>query len=121
MPVYRFINPETSETVDIIQGMKEPHTHVDGNGLEWEREWSVPNAAVDSEINPENKSDYLRKTENKHMTVGDMMDQNKAMGEKRARLHGGEDPVRKKYFKEWSKKRKGKKHPEDPKGKKKSP
>ena len=45
-----------------------------------------------------------------------MAAQGEELSRKRAAQNGGEDPVRRKYFDDWSKKRKGKKHPSDPKG-----
>lgn len=116
MPIYQFLNPKTQEVVEVIQKMKDPHVYVDEDGLEWKRIWEAPNASIDSQINAESQRDFLRKTENKHMTVGDIMDQSKEMSEHRAKLHGGRDPVQRKYFDDWSKKRKGKPHPNDPMG-----
>ena len=115
MPIYQFINPSTLESVEVVQSMRDDHVYIDKDGLEWERVWEVPNAQIDSQINPEDKNAYLRKTEYKHLTMGDMMDQGKEMSEIRAEIHGGEDPVQRKYFNDWSKERKGKKHPSDPK------
>jgi hypothetical protein len=51
-------------------------------------------------------------TGNKKGTMGDLFDQSKELSEARKKIHGGKDPVKQKYWKEWSKKRKGKKHPE---------
>ena len=115
MPIYQFINPSPLESVEVVQSMRDDHVYIDKDGLVWERVGEVPNAQIDSQINPEDKNAYLRKTENKHLTMGDMMDQGKEMSEKRAEIHGGEDPVQRKYFNDWSKDRKGKKHPSDPK------
>jgi hypothetical protein len=77
MPIYQFINPSTLESVEVVQSMRDDHVYIDASGLEWERVWSIPNAQIDSQINPEDKNAYLRKTENKHLTMGDMMDQGK--------------------------------------------
>jgi len=116
MPSYEFINPDTLEMIEVSQRMSEPHVYIDENGLEWKRVWSSPNAAIDTDLNPEDRQGFLRKTESKNITMGDMMDQSAEMSRKRAKLHGGEDPVQRKYLDDWSKKRKGKKHPKDPKG-----
>lgn len=43
--------------------------------------------------------------------MGDLWDRSQELSEKRKKLYGGEDPVKKKYYDNWSKKRKGKVHP----------
>ena len=61
MPIYSFINPDTGEEIELVQSMKEPHVYVDENGLEWKRVWSLPNAAIDAEIDPFDKQAFSRK------------------------------------------------------------
>ena len=116
MPFYQFIHPETEEVIEVMQGMKQDHVYIDEKGVEWERVWNVPQASFDTKIDASDKLGWMRKMENKRTTVGDMEAQGEEMSRKRAAQNGGEDPVRRKYFDEWSKKRKGKKHPRDPKG-----
>ena len=111
MPLYLFKNPKTSKTVEILQSMKEEHVFIDDDGLEWERVWLSPNTAIDTEIDPFSETDFVDKTKSKNSTVGDLWDQSRELGEKRAKIHGGEDPVNKKYDKNYSKKRKGMKRP----------
>ena len=43
-----------------------------------------------------------------------MMDRSAELSEKRKELNGGTDPVQTKYFENYSKKRKGLKHQNDP-------
>jgi hypothetical protein len=43
--------------------------------------------------------------------MGDLWDRSQELSDKRKKLYSGEDPVKKKYYKDWSKKRKGKVHP----------
>jgi len=116
MPFYQFINPETEDLIEIMQGMKEDHVYIDENGLEWERVWTIPQASFDTQIDHNDKNGWVRKMENKRITVGEMEAQGEELSRKRAKENGGEDPIRKKYFKDWSKARKGKKHPKDPSG-----
>ena len=52
-------------------------------------------------------------TYSKKGTLGDMMDLSKELSEKRENL-SGKDKVRDNYFKNYSEKRKGMKHKEDP-------
>jgi predicted nucleic acid-binding Zn ribbon protein len=107
MPNYLYKNPNTGEIIEIFQKMEEEHVYIDTDGVQWEREWSSPNTSVDTKINPWSASDFTRKTGEKKGTLGDLWDQSKELSRERARSCGGVDPVRKKYEKEWSKKRNG--------------
>jgi hypothetical protein len=69
-----------------------------------------PLTAVDTKMDPFNKSDWMRGT-NKHITVGQMMDESAQLSEKRAEK-AGLDPVKKKAFDRYQKMT-GKPHPED--------
>lgn len=57
--------------------------------------------------------DKLSKFSTPNETIGDTMKRSEELSQKRAEQNGGVDPVQKKFFKEYSKKRKGKKHPKD--------
>ena len=116
MPFYQFIHPETEEVIEVIQGMKEDHVFFDENGLEWKRVWNIPQASFDTQIDHNDKNAWVRKMENKRATIGDMEAQGEELSLKRAKENGGVDPVRRRYFDDWSKKRKGKKHPRDSRG-----
>tara|TARA_R100001015_G_C4540353_1_gene104528 strand:+ start:222 stop:587 length:366 start_codon:yes stop_codon:yes gene_type:complete len=116
MPIYQFIHPETKEVIDVVQRMKQDHVFIDEHGVEWQRVWSVPQASIDTQVDHNDKNAWMRKMENKRLTVGDMEAQGEQLSQKRAKENGGVDPLRRKYFDDWSKKRKGKKHPRDPKG-----
>lgn len=110
MPLYLFKHPTEEKYVEVFQGMKDKHEHFDENGLEWQRRWTVPNAAIDTKINPWKKEEFIRKTENKKGTVGEMMDISSELSEQRARSDGKEDPKRREYFNNYSAERKGAKH-----------
>ena len=116
MPIYQFIHPDTEEVIELVQSMKEDHVYIDEKGVEWKRVWNVPQASFDTQVDANDKNAWMRKMENKKTTVGDMAAQGEELSRKRSAQNGGEDPVRRKYFDDWSKKRKGKKHPSDPKG-----
>jgi hypothetical protein len=58
------------------------------------------------------KTDFAEYTKNHRGTIGDLWDRSAELSEKRSKIYG-KDPVKDKYFKDWSKKRKGKKHPLD--------
>lgn len=110
MPIYIYKHPAKEEYTEVLQTMVEDHTHFDSDGLEWKRVFTVPNASIDTRIDPNNSTEFIRKTENKNGTIGDMMDYSKELSHVRAEKNGGIDPVKEKYYKEYSSKRKGAKH-----------
>ena len=111
MPLYTYENPETGELIDVLQGMNEKHSYIDENGLEWKRVFQVPNAAVDSQIDANNPVAFIDATKNKKGTYGDLLDKSNELSERRAKEHGGQDPIKEKFLNDYSKKTKGKKHP----------
>lgn len=114
MPLYTFEHPETGETIDLIMGMDEVHRYIDHNGLEWDRIWYKPNAAVDnsSSLDPFSQDAFRNKTANMKGSYGDALDYSRELSEKRAEKAGGEDPVKRKFFDDY-KKQTGKKHLKD--------
>lgn len=103
MPLYTFQHPDTEETVEVVQGMKEDHFYVDEHGVEWERVFHAPNAAIDSSCDPFSKDDFMRHTAKKGMTAGDMMDLSKNLSKKRENARGL-DPVKQKAVTNYEKK-----------------
>lgn len=117
MPIYLYQHPKTKKTKEVIQGMVEEHTFVDDKGVKWNRIFTVPQAVVDGRINPFSEADFVKKTGNgKNQKVGDLWDRSKELSEKRAAKNGGVDPIKDKFLKEYSKKRKGKPHPSQIRG-----
>lgn len=110
---YLFKNPNTEEIIEVYQKMNDPHIYFDETGLEYERVFTIPNAAIDGKIDPYSRQSFLEKTKNKG-SVGDLIDRSKELSEIRKSKNGGVDPVQIKYFDQWSKERKGKVHPKDP-------
>jgi hypothetical protein len=47
--------------------------------------------------------------------MGDMLDKSQELSQKRADKNGGVDPVKDKFFKDYSAQRKGAKHPDEKK------
>jgi len=120
MPVYIFEHPETGEKIHVTQGMKDEHVYHDENGLQWNRVFTSPNTVVPIGVNPNSSNDFVNRTKDvKGATIGEMWDLSKELSEKRKKERGdGIDPVQTKYFKDYSKKRKGLKHKDDPSGNK---
>lgn len=109
MPLYPYKNPKTGEVKDIFQGMNDEHIYSE-DGVEWKRVFLSPNASIDTKADPFSQDDFRERTGAKKGTVGDMLDYSAEMSEKRAEKCGGVDPVKKKYFDEYAKKRGGKRH-----------
>ena len=101
MPLYTYENPKTGETIDILQTMSEKHQYIDQEGLEWKRVFQVPNASVDSQIDPYSNVSFLDATKNKKGTYGDLIDKSAELSEKRAKDHGGKDPVKESFYKDY--------------------
>ncbi len=80
-------------------------------GVQWKRIFTRPQAAFDTKCDPYSAKDFVKAT-NKKGDVGGLWDRSKEMSLKRADKEGGEDPVRNKFFENYSRRRKGKKHPE---------
>ncbi len=108
MPLYQFIHPETEEVVEVVQRMKEDHVYIDENGIEWKRVWNIPQASMDTQVDPFSSKAFRESTDSKNMTVGDMWDKSKEMSELRAHRLGTKDPVKEKYESDARKLRKGK-------------
>lgn len=112
MPIYLYENQETGEVHEVFQNMKDPHVYFGPNGDEdgWKRIYTVPQASIDSKIDPFKSTDFVHKTAAKKGTYGDLLDRSKELSEKRADLNGGVDPVKQDYFKKYSEERNGAKH-----------
>jgi len=113
MPIYLFQNTKTNEIREVFQSMNEPHVYY-GDATEpendWQRVYTVPTASIDTKQDPFSQNQFIERTGNKKGTYGNMLDYSKELSEKRAALTGGKDPVKEKYYKDYSKKRNGAKH-----------
>tara|TARA_R100000008_G_C3583597_1_gene170425 strand:+ start:331 stop:672 length:342 start_codon:yes stop_codon:yes gene_type:complete len=109
MPEYIYKNPETGEEVTVWQSIHEEHTY-EIDGIEYNRVYTIPNASIDTKIDPNSPKEFREKAKG---TIGELWDQSKELSEKREKQQG-EDPVKKKFFSDYAKERKGAKHPQDP-------
>lgn len=112
MPMYIFQNPETKEYTELFFSMNDEKKYTDDNGLEWKRVWSIPQLSTEASIDPWDNADFVNKTSNTKGTLGDMMDRSQELSQKRAEQNGGVDPVKEKYYKNYSKERGGAVHPD---------
>jgi predicted nucleic acid-binding Zn ribbon protein len=113
MPLYIYFNSETEEYREIVQKMNDVHEYFGEKCDEttWKRVFTAPNASIDSKMDPFNTSEFVRKTGSKKGTYGDLLDKSSELSSQRAELAGGVDPVKEKYYKDYSEKRRGAKHP----------
>ena len=111
MPIYIFSHPVSGETIEVVQSVNDEHVYIDSNGVSWNRIFTVPTASTNTQIDALSASDFVNKTSNKKETLGDIFDRSKEASEKRKEKMG-HDPIKKKYWEDWSKKRKGRKHPD---------
>ena len=102
MPYYLFSHPETEEIREIFFHMNDEKVYIDENGLKWKREYVVPQASIDANIDPYSSRAFVEKTR-KAGNVGELFDLSKEMSEKR----GGKknDPIKKTHEKQWKKDR----------------
>jgi len=92
--------------------MKDKHVYSDTSEDKWKRVWVPLEIAMDSlsDIDPYDSKAFARVTRDKNGTYGDLMSASKELSEKRKGNNGGHDPIEEKYYDDFSKKRKGKKH-----------
>ncbi len=109
MPIYLFQNPETDEVAEVVLGMNDPKVY-QNDGVNWVRIFTIPNASIDTQVDPHSAKDFVKAT-NKKGTIGDLFDRSAELSEKRKEKIG-HDPLKEKYYENYSKTRKGKKHPD---------
>jgi hypothetical protein len=121
MPNYTFIsidNPELEK--DFFFLMKEVPSFnsifEDENGQKWKRVPTIPFTSSNTKSDPFSSKDFVKKFENKNVKIGDISD---ASGEASALREQklGVDPVKMRFFDDYSKKRRGINHPDDPRPK----
>ena len=102
MPIYVYKHPTEERYEEVVQGMNDPHTF-SKEGIEWQRVFLSPNAAISTANDPFDGTAFVEKTANMKGTFGDMMDYSAELSEKRSEKRG---------FENYEKKV-GKKHIED--------
>tara|TARA_Y100001951_G_C11044947_1_gene132398 strand:- start:145 stop:483 length:339 start_codon:yes stop_codon:yes gene_type:complete len=109
MPEYIYEHPETKKQITVLQSVHEEHVY-EIEGVVYDRVYTVPQASIDTHVDPYSEKDFRKiKVEN----VGDMWDRSRELSQIRAEKEG-KDPIKEKYFKNYSKKAKGQKHGKDP-------
>ncbi len=108
MPVYLFKNPKTKKIVHIVQAMNDNHEYSE-NGIKFERVFTIPNATIDENVDPDSSKAFVEKTGRMKGTLGEIWDYSQELSDKRKKMYG-EDPVRMKAESKYSSKRKGMKY-----------
>ncbi|MBP01503.1 MAG: hypothetical protein CMM25_01640 [Rhodospirillaceae bacterium] len=114
MPLYIFKHPEKEEYKEVMFSMDEEKLY-QKDGKVWERVFSSPQLNTSSSIDPWDNSSFVNTTSNTKGNMGDLIDRSKEMSLKRAEQNNGVDPVKQKYFENYSKKRAGQLHPDQKK------
>lgn len=107
MPLYTFMHPKTEETIDVFFHMSDDKLYTDENGTEWIRQYFSPELNTTGKTDPWNSKQFVEKTGRTTGKVGDMLDLSQEMSKERASQNGGVDPVKEKYYKNYSKERNG--------------
>lgn len=110
MPVYLYQNPKDGTIKEIVQSINDTHEYIE-DGIKWHRVFTVPQLGIDSKLDASlSEKDFVEKTKNKKGKIGDLWDMSRELSEKRKKIYG-KDPIKEKYDKDWSEKRKGKRKP----------
>ena len=106
MPLYVFQHPEDENLVkDVFFNMNDEKKYTDEEGVEWKRVFLSSQLSCEASIDPWSNADFVNKTANKKGSYGDLMDQSAELSAQRAKENGGIDPVKQKYYKDYSDKR----------------
>lgn len=112
MPEYLYQHPTTEKVISVIQGINDEHSYTE-DGVEWNRIFTSPQLNTVGTIDPFDQNQFINSTSDTKGTYGDLIDRSKELSEKRKEKLG-HDPVLDKHLKNYSEKRGGKAHPNDP-------
>jgi hypothetical protein len=112
MPRYEYEHPKTKKRIEVLQTMREEHKYFDEKGVEWNRVFTVPQASIDTKINPDSETDFVVKTGNKKGSYGNLLDASKEASLKREKRYG-KDPLKEKAINKWKKETGKKVHPSE--------
>jgi len=109
MPIYTFSHPKSGKTIDLFFSMKDEKKYTDSDGTSWIREYLSPQLNTSGSVDPWDSKSFVSKTNNKG-TLGDLLDRSSDLSSARAQQNGGVDPVKEKYYENYSKERNGATH-----------
>jgi hypothetical protein len=109
MPSYIYQHPKNKKNIEIVQSVHDKHEYIDKSGIKWNRVFTAPELNTEGTLKASCSSkEFSEYTGRKRGTVGDLWDRSKELSEKREKIYG-KDPVKEKYKKDWSKKRRNRK------------
>lgn len=108
MPLYTFEFDGVQK--DVLLGMNDKKEYIDENGNVWKRVFTVPQASINTKIDPFSAADFVNKTGQKKGTIGDLWDKSAELSHEREQKLG-KDHVKEDFYKDYSKTRHGLKHP----------
>jgi hypothetical protein len=104
MPCYLYANPKNpKQVVEVYQGMNDVHEY-EVDGVKWERVWTVPQATIDTDLDPFNQNQFIEKTGKNNGKLGDVWERSAELSAKRADKRDGVDPIKQKHFDNYRKK-----------------
>lgn len=110
MPVYLFSNPkDENNIVEVVMSVHDKHEFYK-DGVKWNREFTIPTTAIDTKWNHNDPKDFVRKTSQKRGTIGDLWEKSAELSSKREKEQG-KDKVKETFYKNYSKSRGGRLHP----------
>lgn len=84
MPFYTYINPESEETIEIVQSVHDDHVYIDDKGLQWQRVFTAPEVNTHGTLKAEcSDKQFSEHTKNRKGSIGDLWDQSAELSEKR--------------------------------------
>jgi hypothetical protein len=116
MALYQYIDDDNGRVYDVVQGMNEVHEFfVEGKKLR--RVFFPPQTAIDTRCDAHSAADFVKVTNKRGGTIGELMDRAKELSEKRGGVDG--DPIARKHYDKYKTSHDGKDHPDVLKSKRK--
>ena len=113
MPLYLFEHVRTGEVHEVVYHMNDTKDYAGPRGDQkgqWRRVWIKPRASIDTRVDPYSARDFSKATA-KGGVIGDLWDRAREMSIKRTEKEGF-DSIKQQHYAEYSRRRGGKKHPE---------
>lgn len=113
MPIYIYENAK-GEQIEVFQLINDPHVYFGANGKEndWKRVYTLSQISRSYKIDPFSEKEYVNKTSQSTMKMGDMWDISKELSDIRTQK-AGIDPVKLEYYDKYAKIHGGTRHLED--------
>jgi hypothetical protein len=117
MPLYSYIDDRDDKVYDIVQGMNDVHEATAPDGYKLSRLWMKPLMSVDAKLNPNDPQSFVKYTNSRKGSYGELLDLSKELTQQRKDKNAGYDQVEQDMFTNYSKTRAGREHPDQKKQK----